>query len=123
MPIDHASKGTATAPDEIAPDVLLVAKLFRGFADPMRLAILDALADGELRVTDLVGRLPGSQSNISGHLQCLKGCGLVVDRPQGRQVFYRIARPEVVGVLRAATELLECSGVEVSLCPNYEAAR
>lgn len=100
-------------------DVELVAKLLRGFGEPMRLAILDALAGGELRVTDLVQRLGGSQGNVSGHLQCLKSCGLVVDRPEGRQVFYRIARPEVVGVLQAASELLACSGVAVSLCPNY----
>jgi ArsR family transcriptional regulator len=106
-------------PDEEQTDVELAAKLFRGFADPMRLAILNELGDGELRVTDLARRLNGSQSNISGHLQCLKGCGLVADRPEGRQVFYRIARTEVVAVLRSATELLACGGVEVSLCPNY----
>ncbi len=100
-------------------DVELAAKLFRGFADPMRLAILNELGEGELRVTDLTDRLAGSQSNISGHLQCLKGCGLVSDRPQGRQVFYRIARPEVVAVLCSATDLLACDGVQISLCPNY----
>ena len=100
-------------------DVQLAAKLFRGFADPTRLAILAELADTELRVTDLVARLDGSQGNVSGHLACLKGCGLVADRPDGRQVFYRIARPEVVDVLRAAEELLAVAGHDVALCPNY----
>ena len=103
-------------------DVDLGAKLFRGFGDPMRLAILAALGDGELRVTDLVTLLRGSQGNISGHLACLKGCGLVLDRPDGRQVFYRIARPEVVEVLRAAEELLAVTGHEVKLCESYGAA-
>ena len=101
----------------------LAAKLFRGFADPMRVAILDQLDGGELRVTDLAKRLGGSQSNVSGHLQCLKECGLVADRPEGRQVFYRIARPEVVDVLRAATDLLACAGEDISLCPNYGGPR
>lgn len=101
-------------------DVQLGAKLFRGFADPTRLAILAELADAELRVTDLVGRLGGSQGNMSGHLACLKGCGLVTDRPEGRQVFYRIARPEVVAVLRSAEALLAVTGRQVALCPNYE---
>ena len=110
-------------PEEARTDVELAAKLFRGFADPMRLAILNELGEGELRVTDLTRRLEGSQSNISGHLQCLKGCGLVSDRPEGRQVFYRIARPEVVAVIRAATDLLACHGVQVSLCPNYRSPR
>ncbi|MDW3220980.1 MAG: metalloregulator ArsR/SmtB family transcription factor [Acidimicrobiales bacterium] len=128
MPILNSDGETATPPladaDLESPaDAHLAAKLFRGFADPMRLAILNQLDDGELRVTDLVQRLDGSQGNISGHLQCLKGCGLVADRPEGRQVFYRIARPEVVAVLRAGSELLACSGVQISLCPNYRNRR
>ena len=105
-------------PVVVSTDIQLASKLFRGFADPTRLAILTELADGELRVTDLVGRLGGSQGNISGHLACLKGCGMVVDRPEGRAIWYRIARPEVVGVIRAAESLLACTGHEIDLCPN-----
>jgi DNA-binding transcriptional ArsR family regulator len=101
----------------------LAAKLFRGFGDPTRLAILQELAAGELRVTDLQALLGGSQANISGHLACLKDCGLVVDRPQGRQSFYRIAAPEVVGLLRAAELLLALKGEQVALCPNYRLER
>jgi ArsR family transcriptional regulator, cadmium/lead-responsive transcriptional repressor len=103
-------------------NVALAAKLFRGFGDQMRLAILAELAQaGELRVTDLVASLGGSQSNMSGHMACLKDCGLVVDRPEGRQVFYRIAADEVVGVLRSAEDLLGLSGEQIELCPNYPA--
>lgn len=104
-------------------DVHLVAKVFRGFADPTRLAILVALAEGEMRVTDLQARLGGSQGNISGHLACLKDCGLVVDRPEGRAVFYRIADPEVITVIRAAEGLLATTGPRVELCPNYRVPR
>lgn len=101
-------------------NVALAAKLFRGFGDPMRLAILAELAQaGELRVTDLVARLGGSQSNMSGHVACLKDCGLVADRPDGRQTFYRIAADEVVAVLRSAEDLLGLSGEQIELCPNY----
>lgn len=100
-------------------DVHLVAKLFRGFSDPTRLSILVALADGELRVTDLQAHVGSSQGNISGHLACLKACGLVADRPEGRAVWYRIAEPEVVAVIRAAEGLLACTGEQVDLCPNY----
>ena len=101
-------------------DRQLAAKLFRGFGDQTRLAILAELADGERRVTDLVATLGGSQGNVSGHLSCLKDCGLVADRPEGRQVFYRIATPEVVSVLRAAEALLAIAGHAVDLCPNYQ---
>ena len=81
----------------------VAAKLFRGFADPTRVAILQALLDGERRVADLVEQVGSSQSNVSGHLACLKDCGLVLDRPgERRQVFYRLSGPEVIDLLRAA---------------------
>jgi ArsR family transcriptional regulator len=98
----------------------VAAKLFRGLADPTRLAVLLALQGGERRVADLVAEIGGSQANISGHLACLKDCGLVVDRPVGRQNFYRIARPEVRGVLQSAEQLLAGVGHHIDLCPNYE---
>ena len=96
--------------------------MFHGLSDPTRLAILLALLDGERRVTELVATVGSSQPNVSNHLACLRECGLVTDRPDGRQVFYRIARPEVVAVLRSGAQLLACDGVEISLCPNYQAA-
>jgi len=104
-----------------AADVRVACKLFNGFADRTRLAILLELVGGERRVTDLVQALGGSQGNVSGHLACLKDCGLVLDRPEGRQVFYRIARPEVLDVLRSVEALLAVTGEAVQLCPNYEA--
>ena len=102
-------------------DVALAAKLFRGFSDPTRLAILRQLTQGEQRVTDLVQAVGGSQSNVSTHLACLKDCGLVADRPEGRQVFYRIALPEVLDVLQAAERLLAITGTAIELCPSYRA--
>ena len=102
----------------LAPEVV-AAQLFRGFADPTRMGILMALLDGERRVSDLVAAVGGSQSNVSGHLACLKGCGLVADRPgERRQVFYRLAGPEVTDLLRAAERLLQANGTAVELCRN-----
>lgn len=93
--------------------------MFRGFADPTRLAILMALMDGERRVADLVDAVGGSQSNVSGHLACLRDCGLVADRPgRRRQVFYRLSGPEVVDLLRAAEVLLAANGSAIDLCSN-----
>lgn len=100
-------------------DLDVAAKLFRGLSDPTRLDILVALVPGELRVTDLVDRIGCSQANVSGHLACLKGCGLVAARPEGRQVFYRIERPEIMDLLHAAEVLLAGDGVAIDLCPNY----
>jgi len=104
---------------KVTDDTALAARLFRGFSDRTRLEILRRLALGERRVTDLVRAIGGSQANVSGHLACLKDCGLVMDRPQGRQVYYRIAGPEVVDVLSAAEQLLSVHGWQIELCPNY----
>lgn len=104
-------------------DIELTAKLLRGFADPKRLAILLELSDGEKRVTDLIAAVGSSQGNVSGHLACLKDCGLVTDRPEARQVFYRIASPSVIDVLRSVEALLAVHGYEIDLCHNYEVSR
>ena len=97
----------------------VAAALFHGFSDRTRLSLVLSLLDGEKRVVDLVAELGGSQSNISGHLACLKDCGLVSDRPEGRQTFYAIAGKEVVGVLRAAEKLLAVNGHQIEMCPRY----
>ena len=103
-------------------DTASAAKLFCGLGDRTRLAIITLLAGGELRVTDIVDALDASQANVSGHLRCLKDCGLVIDRRAGREAFYRIAHPEVIDVLRSAERLLAVTGKHIDLCPNYETA-
>lgn len=105
--------------ETLQPAPVLAAKLFRGFAEPRRIAILLALLDGERRVSDLVEAVGGSQSNVSGHLACLRDCQLVDDRPgERRQVFYRLAGPEVADLLHAAERLLSASGTAIDLCSN-----
>jgi ArsR family transcriptional regulator, cadmium/lead-responsive transcriptional repressor len=85
----------------------------------MRLAILQVLAGGERRVTDIVAELGTSQPNVSGHLACLKDCGLVADRPQGRAVYYSLATADLFDVLRTAETLLASVGHRIELCANF----
>lgn len=95
--------------------------LFRSLADPARLAIVRRLAIGEARVTDLTEALGLAQSTVSAHVACLRDCGLVAGRPEGRQIFYALARPELLDLLTAAETLLAATGNAVTLCPNYGA--
>jgi DNA-binding transcriptional ArsR family regulator len=97
----------------------LLAKLFRGFADPSRLALLRVLSHGEQCVSDLVAATGLSQPNASGHLACLKDCGLVTARPQGRQVFYRLADAEVGSMLLSADDVLSRHIEQIAACINY----
>lgn len=95
--------------------------LFHSLSDATRLAIVRQLADGEARVADLVAELGLAQSTVSAHVACLRDCGLVQGRPQGRQVFYSLARPELMDLLASAETLLAATGNAVALCPNYGA--
>ena len=58
--------------------------LFGAIADPTRRAILDRLARGEARVTEVAADFPISLNSVSKHLRTLERAGLVVRRVQGR---------------------------------------
>lgn len=108
------------AADNLA--VELKAKLFRGFADPSRLVILEALREKPINVTELVQATGLSQSNISNHLGCLRDCGLVVGEQQGRFTYYRLSDTRVEGLLHLAEEVLSDVAKGVYQCTRYEEA-
>lgn len=93
--------------------------LFHSLSDSARLAIVRRLADGEARVVDLIGELGLAQSTVSAHVACLRDCGLVIGRPEGRQMFYSLTRPELMDLLASAETLLAATGNTVALCPNH----
>lgn len=99
----------------------LQAKLFRGFADPSRLAILEALRDGALTVSEIVQITGLTQSNVSNHLGCLRDCGLVTATQQGRFVYYELSDKRVGQLLRLADELLADVAKGVYECTRYNA--
>ena len=112
-----AREGAAVAREPVA--VAAAEALFHSLSDRTRLQIVQRLAAGESRVTDLVAELGLPQSTISKHLSCLRDCGLVVGRPDGRQMFYSLTRPELFQLLAAAETLLAATGYAVALCPVY----
>lgn len=94
--------------------------LFHGFSDRSRLAIMQHLTQGEHRVVELAAHLGLAQSTVSKHLACLKECGLVTSRPQGRASLFSLTHPAaVLTLLHAAEDLLELTGEAVALCPRY----
>ena len=87
------------------------AALFHALAEPTRLALLDHLASGEHRVRDLVDHM-----HLSKHLACLRDCGLVTVRAEGRASWFSLADPErLAALLGTADELLAATGATVSL--------
>jgi DNA-binding transcriptional ArsR family regulator len=115
---DHI--GDAALKESGTDGLLSAAALFHGFSDPSRLAILRHLALGEHRVVDLTAHLGLAQSTVSKHLACLKECGLVTSRAQGRASVFALAHPAaLMEVWVAAERLLELTGDAVALCPHY----
>ena len=100
----------------------LRATLFHGFSDPNRLRIIEALGDGERRVSDVVSATGLVQSTVSTHLACLWDCGLVARDRRGREVFYRLTEG-VADVLSAADRVLAEAGDTVGACPRYGSGR
>ena len=113
---------TKTVGDGAAPQRSLTAAacLFHGFSDASRLEILRHLALGEHRVVDLTAHLRLAQSTVSKHLACLRECGLVTSRVEGRASVFALAHPEaLMDLLAAAERLLALTGDAVVLCPVY----
>jgi ArsR family transcriptional regulator len=97
----------ATAAPTVSEELLLrIADRLKALADPMRLRLLHALEDGELCVGDLVGRVGGSQANVSKHLAHLRRSGLVRARRVGMNVFYSIGDPVAFRVCRLVCDSL-----------------
>lgn len=123
MTMKEAKSDAVTAPpvDEAAA-LSAAACLFHGFSDPSRLAIVRHLALGEHRVVDLTDHLGLAQSTVSKHLACLKDCGLVSSRPEGRASMWSLNHVDtVMDLLASAESLLALTGDAVAICPRFGA--
>ena len=103
---------------EYSESLAVKAKLFRGFSDPSRLSILEALRDGPRTVGDIVETTGLSQPNTSNHLACLLDCGLVNRQPQGRFAIYQLSDQRVAALLTLADDLLSGVAKGVYVCPR-----
>ncbi|WP_349309433.1 metalloregulator ArsR/SmtB family transcription factor [Microbacterium sp. MM2322] len=70
-------------------------RLGRAMADPSRSRILLSLLERPGYPADLARDLELTRTNVSNHLACLRGCGLVVATPEGRRTRYEIADPHL----------------------------
>jgi DNA-binding transcriptional ArsR family regulator len=77
------------------------AKLFKALMHPVRLAILEILRSGEECVCHMEAALGYRQAYISQHLMLLREAGLIQDRRDGWNIFYRVTKPEVFDLIDA----------------------
>jgi DNA-binding transcriptional ArsR family regulator len=81
-------------------------KLFKALMHPGRLAILDVLRAGEACVCHMEAALGFRQAYLSQQLMVLREAGLVDDRRDGWNVYYRVIKPDVFAVIEAARSTL-----------------
>jgi DNA-binding transcriptional ArsR family regulator len=95
------------------------ASLFKTLMHPARLEILAVLRDGEHCVCHLEAALGYRQAYISQQLSVLREAGLVWDRRDGWNIYYRVAQPRVFDVLDAAQAVTgeKCSRRKAAACP------
>jgi DNA-binding transcriptional ArsR family regulator len=121
----HDRQGAATAERQVenqrmdASGAELYARFFRVLGDPTRIRLLGLLLEapaGEQSVGELVEALGAPQSRVSTHLSCLRWCGLVQTRREGKQVYYRVADVRIRDLLTLGGALLREHAAEVATC-------
>jgi DNA-binding transcriptional ArsR family regulator len=75
------------------------AQIFQALAHPTRIAIVEALRDGEVGAGALGEQLQVEQANLSQHLAVLRARHVVVSRKVGNQVFYAVRDRALIEVL------------------------
>lgn len=84
----------------------VLGRLGRAMADPTRARILMNLLEAPGYPGKLARDLELTRSNVSNHLSCLRGCGIVVAVPEGRQTRYEISDPHLTRALGALVDVV-----------------
>jgi len=93
----------------------------RALADPTRCQVLLAMLDGPVYPSELARRLDLTRANMSNHLSCLRGCGLVLVERQGRRILYRLADESLVHALNALTHVVLATNEDQCLVDSRSA--
>jgi DNA-binding transcriptional ArsR family regulator len=91
-------------------------RFFKGFTNPGRLRIIEALRQGERSVGELVQETGLPQAQVSNALTCLKWCGFVRARQEGRRIYYAIANPAVYRILELADMMVAAQAAQLYSC-------
>jgi DNA-binding transcriptional ArsR family regulator len=77
----------------------------RALADPIRRSILMSLLGGTRRPSELAEEIGTSRSNLSNHLSCLRGCGLISATRAGRHLHYDLVSTHFADALLMLVEI------------------
>ena len=94
----------------------VLARFGHALSDPVRARLLLALRDGPGYPAELADLVGTSRQNLSNHLACLRGCGLVVAVPEGRRNRYELADARLAHALSDLLGLV--LAVDPTACPS-----
>ncbi|MGE1165488.1 ArsR/SmtB family transcription factor [Peribacillus simplex] len=100
-------------------DIDMKVKLIHGFSNKTRIQILESIKIQEKTVSQIVDEIKGNQSNISQHLACLKGCGIIVGRNEGKFCFYSLRNQHIRDLLSMFDVVLEDVQNDVACCESH----
>ncbi len=86
-------------------DLTCAAECLKALAHPTRMGIILSLGKGERNVKHLMAELCVSQSNTSQHLSIMKNKGILVDRREGNEIYYRVKIPQAVDIVEAVKQV------------------
>lgn len=102
----------------------VLARFGHALSDATRCRLLLVLRDGPAYPAELADALGVSRTNLSNHLACLRGCGLVVAVPDGRRSRYELADRRLAPALADLVELAlavdpdaACAADTDGICP------
>lgn len=98
-PLSEVSRAPAAMPEAKSD-------LFRSLGHPVRIRVLELLADGPVRVSELRKSTDLEASNLSQHLGVLRRQQLIVSSRAYGQIHYRLSSPEILPLLAVAGTLL-----------------
>lgn len=94
----------------------LFAKFFHGLSNPTRFAIIEYLMEREYNVGELVALLKVSQGQVSNQLSCLRWCGYVSSRQEGKNVYYRITDERIRTIIDLGKQVVSDNADYISQC-------
>lgn len=94
----------------------VLARFGHALSDPTRARLLLALCDGPAYPAELADLLGVTRQNLSNHLACLRGCGLVVAVPEGRRSRYELADGRLAHALGDLLGVV--LAVDPTVCPT-----
>ncbi len=92
--------------EDLKPHAEDATKLLRSIAHPTRLLVLCALKDGPVSVGALQDTLGIDQVPLSQQLMKLRAEGIVEGQRRGNQIFYAIARPDILQIMQSLQEVV-----------------